>query len=714
MLDLHVATRTVSGIVLARDASRESAFFVLPPSPRVARDAEGPAIELLRFVRDGQLTGGHLRVTVELAHPPALLAEAARVLAEELRAETVDLAPVPVVGAHAALQFVGRETTDTGDLGSLTYRDYGEVTAHTNAPHRATLSVGLSADGARLMEAALRSGGAPVGVVYRLQVEGLWPATRVLARVDWSRAYTHFSSHARRGSFFTVEDIRRLSERLVEDKVVTIHAVSSVVPREGAETPDVGGALAWVQQQLVERFCEPIMPLAREPAGVTLGTAGEIFGVGSAFAVKSLTQIERGVAEVDLQQGRVIVRTLTAHASLHDLLGDSPPERHVGDAHRDHPFFQRMQLRVDTARPLGDSHVAEALLQFAYGSEQGAARLTADTTDAVFDAWADAAEDRRWRIAPELIFAPDAPLDPGERVQLAPLTGDSRAVTLDLDRLLGLVRIEVQGTADARVALTRVHLVHWRDGSTRASRDLRFAPDQAGQPAWFKDVRPGDRMTAQVEYLLLDGRRLSLGPLPVDTHVFRLPPAFPGAMTVQLLGDDDWGELERVLVAIRKAEDMPTGTFELAGAGQIVPVSLDLPDPADRLYHYRATRVWPGGRVEEDDWATSDASVLVVGRVAASVLRVDVQPVGLDLPAAGIRLIEVDLLYLDVEHQLRATHTVLIRARADSAQWQVPIVDPRRRQYEYRITVHPVAGGTRVGPWTTSSERILPVPIAPA
>ena len=137
-----------------------------------------------------------------------------------------------------------------------------------------------------------------------------------------------------------------------------------------------------------------------------------------------------------------------------------------------------------------------------------------------------------------------------------------------------------------------------------------------------------------------------------------------------------------------------------------------MPDPTDRKFRYRSTRAWSSGAVEEDDWVESDVSVVVVGRVAANMLVVDVTPIGPELPQAGIRLIEVELSYIDAENQVRDQQTFVISARNDRFRWQVPVKNPQWRVYEYRITTHRVTGAPpEVGRWTTTTERMLPIPI---
>jgi len=89
--------------------------------------------------------------------------------------------------------------------------------------------------------------------------------------------------------------------------------------------------------------------------------------------------------------------------------------------------------------------------------------------------------------------------------------------------------------------------------------------------------------------------------------------------------------------------------------------------------------------------------------------------VGPDMAQVGIRLIQVDLLYVDADHQVRDEQTAVITARADRFHWEIPIQDPQRREYEYRVSVFRLAGGpAQVGRWTKSTGRLLTIPIVAA
>jgi hypothetical protein len=711
VLDLNAPIRTVAGVDLAA-ADDPNVLYVLPPQPTVATVDGAPDVQLLRFVRDGQLAGGHLHLSVELAHPPSALEAVQAALDEERRnAQPFDLRPLSALDASAELLFFGRETQTSGGASPLLRRELGRTAAGFEPPHLASFSAMLTPEGAQLVEIALRSGGAPVGVVYQLQLEGLWPAMHVIAHVDWGSVYDHFSLEAKEGNLLTSRDIQKIAESLVEDRVITVQAIQGLAGEDGQPAPDLAPALEWVQQELVERFCERLLPLSREPAHASLGTFGEIFGVGSAFAVKRLTQIERATADVDFQRSVVVTRTLTAQAHLADLLGDAPADEHIADAAEDHPFFRRFGLHVRTAAPLADIFVKEAILNFAYGSFRSPIRLAPDSAEGQVETWADSSPDGTWSIEPKVSFADDAPFDPGDLVDAPVLTGQTRELTVDLARLLGLMRFDVEGTPDPRVLGTAVKLVHRRNGTEVAEQNLALSPNVPTQPAWFRDWQPGDRLVASAIHLLNDNRAVNEPPFDVDARIVRLPPAFPGAFTVLLVGDTDWSDLDRVVVTVQKDATSPTGTFVFDQGGQTHAISLDLPDPTDRTFRYRMTRTWENGEVDEEDWVQTDVPVVAVGRAGANKLVVDLMPIGLELPTAGIILIEVELSYIDPEHQVRDIQTLLIHALAEHPRWEVAIADPNRRTYEYRITVHRTSGETSVGPWTTSSDRILPIPV---
>ena len=713
MLDLSVGTRSVAGIDLASDSDAPLHFYALPPRPRLANRGDGPDIQLLRFVSGGDLTGGHLRLAIVLSHPQDALDRAQEFLEDELKRRPVTLTPVPVAEASADVQFIGREPTESGGMTSILRRQFDRTPALLEPPHTATFGISLTPDGVRLMEAALRTAGAPMGAAYLLRIEGLWPAQRIVARVNWQRAYDHFSVHLRQGFLLSSADIQKITEELVESRAISIQIVRGLADSPEDEDGGTDAALAWIQREIVERFCEPVLPLNREPAHASLGALGEIFGVGYSFAAKKLTQIEQATGEIDLQQHRVVSRTIAAQAHLADLLQGADPDKHISDAGTDHPFFQRMTVHVRTAQPLLSLRLKEAVLQVSYGSSQGALRLTPESPEATFEAWADAAPDRTWTMHAEVGFGDDSPVDPGKQLVLESFSGQNRELTLDLKRMLGLAQYSLRAPVDDRIALSQVRLVQLRGAEQVGEADLALPGGAPQQSVWFRDCQPNDIFLIEVRYLLADARIVSLPPRRIDSEILLLPAAFPGFLTVQLISDDDWTGLDRVLITLQKDPDSAAGTFLFDQPGKVVAVNLEMPDPTNRSFRYRTTRTLSTGVEEADEWITTDIAVVVVGNTAANRLRVDLNPVGPELPEAGIRMIEVELSYLDPENQIREQKNLVIAARADRPQWDIAIHDPQRRTYEYRLTFYRLTGGPPlVGHWTTSTDRLLVIPIA--
>jgi hypothetical protein len=715
MIDLAVPTRTVGGVDVAGDDKDPFAFWILPPAPRVVVGTDGsPQVTLWRFVDGGRLSGGLLEIAVELAWPQAALDAAKTQLVADLRDDKnrVTLNALPLVGAEAALMFLGKETRPDGSISAVVARDYGTVTPKLLPPYSASFSVALTSEGAALAEAALRSGGAPIGVAYRLQAEALRPAQNVIARVDWGRVYDQFSTESKDGSLFSLDDVRRMTERLVETKAISVQVIQALAPDPSAPAPDTAGALQWIEREIVDRLCRPVMPLDRRPARASLGVDGEMFGVGSAYGFTRETQIERSIAEINFVQRSVVVRTLTQQAHLADLLGGAAPADHITDLAPTSPFFDRVSLHVTTARALASTFTREVVAQFTYGATTNAIQLDAQHADGNTSTWADKSATRTWTLPLDITLADDAPVDPGAKVHLTGPSGQGREATLDLEALLGLRSVQVVSSLDDRVMVTRAEVQQHRAGAALGDpRQLTLAATAPAGTAWFRDYRPGDSLTCTTHHLLKDGRAIDLPPIPVETTLFRLPPPFPGTMTLQIIADDDWNDLQRIVVSIQKSPELPAGTVTFDQPGATAAMALDLPDPADRTYRYRVARSRASGD-EIDDWQTSDASVLFVGQVAANKLAVDVRLLGdLELPAAGINTIQVLLQYLDPDHQLRDIQTAIFRARADTFHWEVALKDPSRHTYQYQTTVFRSSGATEVGPYSTSTDSALYIPI---
>jgi|GEM_PF-6800231 len=713
MLDLAGSTRTVAGVTVAPDTDDPTRFLVLPGTPRVdATTSSGPDLQLLRFIEGGTLTGGYLRLGTSLAVDDAAISAATEALSADA-GRPVILGPLPVLSGTAELVFFGRQNPQPGVTSPIVRAAYGSAVLGFNAPHRAAFAVSLTADGVRLVEAGLRGGALPVGVTCRYAVEGLWPAARVLAVVNWSAVYDYFSSTYQLGLLLFREQVDDLMQRLQQNGAVTITAIQSDAAGTDPSTTSaaVAAALDFVQTALLDRMCQPALPFGTDAAN-TVGDSSKALALGSAYQVTALHLVQTATDRLDFTQGRVQTRTLTAQASLTELMGAVDPNSVIVDAGADNPFFTRFHLDVTTARPPADLGIGAVLLDVRYGTADGPIRLTTDQPTGAFDCYADASPDHSYTLTTRVQFAADSALDPGVEVDLAPTKDTARQVTLDLEAALGLVRVELEGPADARVVATAVTVTHRRDDTSLTSRDLALTAARATATAVFRDHRDGDELVIGGIHQLADGRQVPVPDTTIDTSIYRIPNPYAGSFTVLVTTDTTWTDLTQVVVAIAKDETAVPVTLAFAAPGSQA-TALDQSDPTDRSYRYRVTRV-AGGVTTTDDWKTGDAPILNVGEVQTGDLVVDITPVGPELTTAGLRTITVDLVYVDVTHQVRDEHTVVIGAKADTFRWDVHLADPGIRDYQYRVTRQLLTGEVRTGPWQDGHDALLPIPVTAA
>lgn len=710
MLDLGRELIRLEGVDLAPDHADPALFYVLPPPPRVVVGAEGPEVALLRLREGGAVREAHLRLGVELAHPEARLRAAVEALQARLALRDPPvLAPMIARRAEARLIFAGKEPEAPEDTAALVCRPLLAQIVSPSPPHRATLSAALSSEAAEIVAAALQGGGAPVGVAFQLEVETIWPAQRILVEVDWRRAYEHLSSHVRQGTLVLTRDVRELFEDLVEERLVRVTAIRGVDGSALAETA-MDQALSWVEAAVVERFFDPVMPLDRAPAQTSLGTVGEIFGVGHGFAFKALRQEEIATGQVDLSRSAVLGRTLLVQAHLHDLMGGLDPASRIADVALGHPFFQRFSFTLSTARPLADTKVSEVVVRWRYGAAEESLRLDGAVAEATAETWADRSPDRRWSLTAEVRFADDAPLSAGEVVLIGPLEGAARRCVLDLEALLGWRALAVEAAPDAQVLQTRVTVSHQREGEELGSVELALTGDTRSGVLYFVGVRPGDRLVASTVHLLEDGRQARPEPADVLGTVLRVPPASPGEQLVTLYAEGDWEGLERLVVTLEKSPELPGGTFTFDRSGTSVTVALPLPDPANRSWRYRVLRTVDGVD-EEEDWRVTDRPALSLGRYSQDVLAVTVEPLGPGFSSVGVHSVQVELRYFDPQNGIREETTLVLRSNVDRQTWKVALADPTSRLYQAQITTWYTNGQTRVIPWRDQTGPLLVVPI---
>ena len=208
MLYLDSPVGSIAGLTIFRDHADPNLFYYACERPRLAMNGNTPEFVFLVYQRDitdnptlspdakEQLGGGFLAFTVDLSVDDNQIKEARRQLGR-FADGTVNLAPLQYRSGTVRLSI----TKDTAEAPGATSdapkgvsffeEVYGTSKPSLLSDNRATFGVMLDHEGALLMEAALKSGISPIGVIYDLEYLGMRPAFNVKITADYTRIYDH-------------------------------------------------------------------------------------------------------------------------------------------------------------------------------------------------------------------------------------------------------------------------------------------------------------------------------------------------------------------------------------------------------------------------------------------------------------------------------------------------------------------------------------------
>jgi hypothetical protein len=185
-----------------------------------------------------------------------------------------------------------------------------------------------------------------------------------------------------------------------------------------------------------------------------------------------------------------------------------------------------------------------------------------------------------------------------------------------------------------------------------------------------------------------------------------------GVLRVQIIESDPAGEYSKVHVTLHyeDGDRVVEKDFDLTAHGQMAEFAVRLDHPDQRAYKYRTTLLHASGAIDNSDWKDGTSTLLIVGATAADVMTINVtclEPV----PSGKLLAIRVDLDYTDDDDSVHWTHSELIRAGfLGSFKWVVPLADPTKRSYRYKLTAFRSTGPQEID-WTTSDETNLVLPL---
>lgn len=297
MLYLDQPIGKVRGLMIFRDHANPNLFYYVPERPRLARSEGGvPEFVFLKYRTDitdnpafaegDDLGGGFLSFTVDLSVDEDVLDQVRREL-RQFAEDHVQLAPIQFRRGSVRLSIMKDAAEEENapeniEAGTTFFEEvYGASMPSLYGDNRATFSLVLNREGATLIEAGLRTGISPIGVIYRLEMLGMRPAFNVKITAEYHRIYTHLETEfGARGQIKAVSlaaDIGAAFQKLRDDGVIKVEVTHFTddedLQRQAEE------AFEWFKTELLNEFFQTSMEppgfMTRSSSG-SLGLAGQL------------------------------------------------------------------------------------------------------------------------------------------------------------------------------------------------------------------------------------------------------------------------------------------------------------------------------------------------------------------------------------------------------------------------------------------------------
>lgn len=276
MLYLDTVYGPFNGVTVYGDNQNKSLFYYIVERPRLARTNGVPELLFLKYRRDltdnpaldqnikESLGGGFLSFTVDLGLEDQELESLKEQIAQVASAGDgeITLVPVQFRKGTVRLSIVKDAAEAPGSQPNQPKGvDFFEEVYGTSIPslfgfNRATFSLVLSAEGAELIEAGLRAGLSPIGVIYDLEFLGLRPAFDVKITADYHRIYDSLSiDFGLKGQVYVIGlnvDIELAWQKLRDDGSIKVEVLNFTDDADLRKQADA--AFEWFKKDLLNDF----------------------------------------------------------------------------------------------------------------------------------------------------------------------------------------------------------------------------------------------------------------------------------------------------------------------------------------------------------------------------------------------------------------------------------------------------------------------------
>jgi hypothetical protein len=739
VIDLSKPALHAEGVAIFSDHADPALFHYVPDRPALRLDADGrPELSLLKYQLDPTLHealgAGLLSLTVGLAVDEERLDRLRRRLAAHTGVSGVTLGPIGAERGTCELILIDRASRDEGqptpdepEVGfGLVERIIGAAAPSLYGTNDAVFAAVLSAEGASLVERALRQHGLPAGIVYTLDVTALRPALRASITARWQDVYHFYENRLHGGKLLLATDIGATVEQLVHDEAISI-SVDNLVP-EAEQNGVYQRALDQAQQYVLRELFKPSLGQAPPPADDASGAMATIGRAIKDFAgffslTYSLREVDRSELKTftyQLSAAQAETLTLSPQGTLAALVG---PEDETADLDGLITVVAagppgEMRFDVGALIELAQEDIDHLEVLFRYGDTQRTLVLDSSTPRQQLSVWFDE------HVGLELAYEYEVHFGAGG-VGLADVLASprvstaNRVIRLDPRELYQRVTLEavLQGVPTDRYPRVLVDL-RAREPVAGWSATETLELD-AAHPSRRYAVRVGLDGRLQIERRLryIDAQGLELSGEWEDTEpgFLIVGDPMPNIVDVQVLASARFETLvKRLIVELRpRAHAERLSTFILTAAQPNATWSWRVEPGGDRTYEYRVTLQSMLNEVREGQWLPGPSGgTLVVGEGIARMRKIQLMLVGRSLQELGLFALKVRFSFQDREAGLLAEDEFLVDDIRKPVSWTYPVADSARQAYTCQLTYIGQDGTIQDQPAVSSSDLLLVMRLA--
>lgn len=767
MLYLDAPYYFINGVSVFRDHADPLQYYYALAQPRLRTTPDAatgkpvPRIQLIKYRSLVAGKGGFLTFDVHLGLSDAevdALASEIRRLGRLPRQPSV--APIQPLDGSVRLLIMGKDSAATpppARAGQPTPPEEPRFVlkaTHFAKPalfgdNGASFSVELDAEGAAIMEAALRGEVTPMVVVYSVDFAGLRPAFSVRLKIDWDRVQTALDETFGHESFFTTTEINTAVDKLVESQVITMEA-DNFVPDAGDTGKAVAArfedARARVQEMITDAFFEASLPPMKErPDGwdraidtfsqfsrqaAMMGATGGVGGFIGTFSYKKTdyTRIDRRKLDVEISERSAVVRTIYPQGTVSGLFATLAegidPARFILEVDADDPFFAERRVRVINRGEMARDQLASIQAVMDYGGQIRTVVLEETGKDETVT-WSSVLENgamaRPVQADLTVRFKPDAG---GERPLV--LTAPRQVVTGDVFEVQPaeyFSRVTIPIVASPaypwdRYPQAQVMLRYEDPAQGIRTDDTLIVKKDTANPAWsFIALDKGRRdFSYRILHQAANHQDQDTGWLPSSGDLVDIRDPF-GAL--RLVVDvvpvvPRWEDVEQVFVDLAYSD--PENGIEQTESLVFTPddrtarkVVIDRKDRTKKLVSYRVTTILLGGMVMEVPESFTESPRILIRPDMKGHRIITVTPPA-DFLRPKLSRVEVELSYKDDTDGTDIADLAVFEAPGGRKTFEFDYLDPSRKAYSWRAKFLFKNGMTRRTDWARSDAAHLSIP----